>query len=357
MPDLRMPIESGVPDPMQYMHPTMAKNFGAWKYHDRPRPGVLRHVANSGDQIWTVRAGTQRQMDVHTVHKLCDIADEYADGHVRFTLRSNIEFMVTDQTKVDPLIKKLTDEGFPVGGTGPSVTMIAHTQGWLHCDIPGTDASGVVKALMDELYDEFTQENMPNRVHISTACCQINCGGQADIAINIQHTKPPKINHDLVANVCERPGVVARCPVAAIRPALVDGKPSLEVDEKKCMCCGACFPPCPPMQINDPENSKLAIWVGGNHSNARGKPTFQKLVAAGIPNNPPRWPEAAEIIKKILRVYKADARDWERMNDWVERIGWSRFFELTELPFTKYHIDNWQGTRRTSLNASTHIRF
>ena len=61
----------------------------------------------------------------------------------------------------------------------------------------------------------------------------INCGGQADISINIQHTKPPKINHDLVANIRERPSVVARCPVAAIRPAVVNGKPSLEVDERK----------------------------------------------------------------------------------------------------------------------------
>ncbi len=33
-----------------------------------------------------------------------------------------------------------------------------------------------------------------------------------------------------------------------------------------------------------------------------------------------------------------------------------RFFELTELPFTKFHIDNWRGARR-SLNASAHIRF
>ena len=39
-----------------------------------------------------------------------------------------------------------------------------------------------------------------------------------------------------------------------------------------------CFPPCPPIQINDPEHSKLIIWVGGNHSNVRNKPTFQKLV-------------------------------------------------------------------------------
>jgi sulfite reductase beta subunit len=44
------------------------------------------------------------------------------------------------------------------------------------------------------------------------------------------------------------------------------------------------------------------------------------------------------------------------MNDWIDRIGWPRFFEEVELPFTKYHIDNWRGSRK-SLNASTHIRF
>ena len=161
--------------------------------------------------------------------------------------------------------------------------MISHTQGWLHCDIPGTDASGVVKSLMDMLHHEFISEEMPNRVRITTSCCQINCGGQGDISINVQYTKPPKINHDLVSKVCERPAVVARCPVAAIRPAMVNGKPSLEVDEKKCVCCGACYPPCPPMQINGANSTKIAIWVGGKHSNARSKPTFHKLVVANLP--------------------------------------------------------------------------
>ena len=349
-------IESGAPDPMPYMHPVMKNNYGKWVYHSHPKPGVLYHRAEGGAEIWTVKAGTQRQMDHYTVRKLADLADQFADGYVRFTTRSNIEYMVTDQAKVEPLIKALNDNGFPVGGTANSVSMIAHTQGWLHCDIPGTDASGVVKALMDELYDDFVKCEMPNRVKLSTSCCEINCGGQADIAIIVQHTKPPKINHDLVANICERPSVVARCPVAAIRPALVNGKPSLEVDEKKCICCGACFPPCPPMQINDPENSKIAIWVGGKNSNARSRPTFHKLVAAGLPNNAPRWPEVGAVVKTILNVYKADGRPWERISDWIDRIGWPAFFEKTGLPFTKYHIDNWRGGRN-SLNASAHIRF
>jgi dissimilatory sulfite reductase beta subunit len=44
------------------------------------------------------------------------------------------------------------------------------------------------------------------------------------------------------------------------------------------------------------------------------------------------------------------------MADWIDRIGWPRFFEKTGLPFTKYLIDDWRGSRNT-LNASTHIRF
>ncbi|NQU60832.1 MAG: dissimilatory-type sulfite reductase subunit beta, partial [Rhodospirillales bacterium] len=177
----RTPIESGCPDPIPLMHPIMRENRGNWKWHDRPRPGVLHHVTHDGVELWTVKAGTQRQMDVYTIRRLCDIADEFAEGHVRFTTRSNLEFMVSKEEMVAPLIEQLEADGFPVGGTGNSISMISHTQGWLHCDIPGTDASGVVKSLMDLVYEEFGREEMPNRVKITTSCCQVNCGGQGDI--------------------------------------------------------------------------------------------------------------------------------------------------------------------------------
>ena len=68
--EMREPIESGCPDGWQYMHPVSRKNFGAWEYHDHPRPGVLRHVAKSGDELWTVRAGTQRILDVNTDQRI-----------------------------------------------------------------------------------------------------------------------------------------------------------------------------------------------------------------------------------------------------------------------------------------------
>ena len=47
---------------------------------------------------------------------------------------------------------------------------------------------------------------------------------------------------------------------------------------------------------------------------------------------------------------------YERMGEWIERIGWPRFFELTGIPFTRYHIDDFKYAGLTYAR-STHIRF
>ena len=86
----RTPDEVGVPDAFQYMHPAMKENYGNWDYHDRPRVGVLRHVSKSGQELFTVRAGTQRQMDVFTIRKLADICWSGMVTLGRFLPRSNI---------------------------------------------------------------------------------------------------------------------------------------------------------------------------------------------------------------------------------------------------------------------------
>ena len=63
----RPPIESGCPDGFQYMHPLMRKHYGNWDYHEDPQPGVLKHVAKNGEVLFTVKAGTQRILDVFTL--------------------------------------------------------------------------------------------------------------------------------------------------------------------------------------------------------------------------------------------------------------------------------------------------
>ena len=281
---MRRPIELGAPDPFPYMHPLLKKNYGQWAWHDHPRVGVAQHVAKSGDEVWTVRAGTQRQMDVFTIRKLCDIGDEFAEGHVRSTTRSNIEFMLSSEAKVQPLVDKLTAEGFPVGGNcqfgvddlaHPRLAALRHPG---HRRLgrgeepDGHDASRVQRI-----------NEMPSRVRITTSCCQVNCGGQGDISINVQYTKPPKINHDLVSKVCERPAVVARCPVAAIRPAMVEWQAVAGGGRDQMRMLRRLLPALPADADQRPGLTKLAVWVGGKNSNARTKPTFHKMVIAAFP--------------------------------------------------------------------------
>jgi len=50
-----------------------------------------------------------------------------------------------------------------VGGLGNAISSIVHTQGWIHCHTAATDASGIVKAVMDELIEHFTSTKLPRR--------------------------------------------------------------------------------------------------------------------------------------------------------------------------------------------------
>jgi sulfite reductase beta subunit len=134
---------------------------------------------------------------------------------------------------------------------------------------------------------------------------------------------------------------VAACPTGAIRTATVDGKQSVEVIEEQCMFCANCFTVCPAMTLNDPEMDGLSIWVGGKVSNARHEPMFSKLAIPYIPNEPPRWPQTVKAVLNIVETYAKNARKYERMGEWIERIGWPQFFDLTGIEFTKYHIDDF----------------
>jgi sulfite reductase beta subunit len=346
----------GPPHYEQFLPPVIKKNYGKWVDHDIPRPGVLVHTAESGDKIWSVRAATPRLASIETLRLFADLADKYCDGYLRWTSRNNVEFLLTDESKIDPLIEDLKKEGYPVGGIGPGITNIVHTQGWVHCHSSASDASGVVKSIMDELYPYFDgTEIPPAKIRIAFACCLNMCGAVhcSDIAVLAVHRHAPEVDHANLNKVCEIPLTIASCPTGAIRSATVDGKPSVEVVEEQCMYCGNCFSVCPAMTLNDPETDGISIWVGGKLTQARSKPMFSKLAIPYLPNNPPRWPEVTSAVKNIVEVYCANARKYERVGEWIERIGWPKFFELTGLEFTKYHIDDFAHAGET-YNRSMH---
>ncbi len=299
-----------------------------------------------------------RLLSIVTIRFFADLADKYCGGYLRFTSRNNVEFLLDDPSKIEPLKQDLREAGYPVGGTNNAISNIVHTQGWVHCHSSATDASGLVKSVMDALYDHFTEQKLPAKLRIAVACCLNMCGAVhcSDIAILGIHRKPPKIQHNVLPKVCEVPTLIASCPTGAIRPETVDGKQSVEVVEEQCMFCGNCYTVCPAMPLNDPENDGISIWVGGKVSNARTAPKFTKLAIPFLPNNPPRWPEVVDAVVNIVNVYAQHAKKFERVGEWIERIGWPRFFQLTGIEFTRYHIDDFKNAGQT-FARSTHIRF
>jgi dissimilatory sulfite reductase beta subunit len=350
----------------QYFPPMIQKNYGKWKYHEILEPGVLVHVAESGDKLFTVRAGGARLMTVENVRELCDIADKYCSGYFRFTTRNNIEFMVDSLDKLQALKKDLAGRKhvsgsykFPIGGTGAGVTNMVHTQGYVHCHTPATDASAMVKAVMDELFEYFQSMTLPAQVRVSMACCLNMCGAVhcSDIALLGYHRKPPLVDSEVLENVCEIPLVIAACPTAAISPSKTEeGKKTVKIKEERCMFCGNCYTMCMALPLTDKEGDCVTIMAGGKVSNRISPPKFSKVVVAGVPNTHPRYPEAVVVVKQIVEAYAKDAKKYERIGDWAERIGWEKFFDKCGIPFTQHLIDDYRLAYDT-YRTSTQFKF
>ncbi len=343
----------GPPHYKDYLPPVIQKNYGDWKYHEIINPGVMVHVSNSGEKIWSVRAASPRLLSTDTIREHAALAEKYCGGYLRYTTRHNVEFLVSDEKNLEPLQKELTSKKYMVGGIGPRISNIVHTQGWVHCHSAASDASGLVKALMDEFADYFTTKSTPAKVRLAVACCVNMCGAVhcSDIAVVAIHRKVPIVDDAKVKNMCEIPSTIAACPTGAISPE--PSKKSVKIKEEKCMYCGNCFTVCPPIEIHNPEFDGVAIVVGGKVGNLRSNPKFSKLAIPFIKNNPPRWPEVTKAVRQILDAYVADAKKHERVGEWIERIGWEKFFSVTGFPFTFQHIDDFTIARETFRTAAT----
>jgi sulfite reductase beta subunit len=343
----------GPPHYKEFLPPVIQKNYGDWKHHEVINPGVMVHVGNSGDKIWSVRVASPRLLSTDTIRDFAGMAEKYCGGYIRWTTRNNVELLVSDEKNLEPLQKELKSKKYMIGGIGSGISNIVHTQGWVHCHSACTDASGIVKVLMDEFADYFTTKQTPNKVRLAVACCVNMCGAVhcSDIAVVAIHRKVPTIDHTRVSNVCEIPSTIASCPTGAISPD--PAKKSVKVNPDKCMYCGNCFTVCPPMEIHDPAYDGVAIVVGGKVGSLRSNPKFSKLAVPFIKNNPPRWPEVTKAVRTIFDAYMAGARKHERVGEWIERIGWEKFFKVTALPFTFQHIDDFTIARETFRTTPT----
>ncbi|MGQ9921763.1 MAG: dissimilatory-type sulfite reductase subunit beta, partial [Desulfobacca sp.] len=66
----------GPPHYEKFLPQTIKDNYGKWKYHTIPEPGVLVHVSETGAELISVRVASPRIMSTLQCRDLCDIADK-----------------------------------------------------------------------------------------------------------------------------------------------------------------------------------------------------------------------------------------------------------------------------------------
>jgi len=80
------PMEDRITDigPRHYAEfypPVIKNNKGKWLYHEIIEPGIVVHVAESGDELYTIRVGGCRLMSVSHIREIMEIADKHCDGY------------------------------------------------------------------------------------------------------------------------------------------------------------------------------------------------------------------------------------------------------------------------------------
>ena len=346
----------GIPSLEASLPPIVKRNYGKWTSHDHIRPGVIKHDAESGEACYTVRAAMppNARVSTPTMRMLCGLADEFSEGFFRVTQRNSIEFVGVPVGRIEELIARLAGHGFPVGGTNRSLHNMTCCTGYMHCHLAATDPAAIVKAISEMLIKEYETDCLPAGLKISGSGCINNCGegSCADIGIVGVHRDLPPIKAEKLKG-CELPLVISVCPVGAIRPK---GPGMVEIDPKKCIHCPACSVACAAFApIGSANGDGVAIVVGGKSGNTGDGPALAKMVVPYLPNNPPYWPEVTETVRKIVDAWVANAHRDERVGEWINRIGWEKFFRRTGLPMSFKLVDGYDA--RSLEYARTNVRF
>jgi dissimilatory sulfite reductase (desulfoviridin) alpha/beta subunit len=65
-----MPTDIGPPDYKTMLPPVIQRNYGKWRYHEILKPGVMMHVGETGEALYTVRAGSPRLLSTDHIREI-----------------------------------------------------------------------------------------------------------------------------------------------------------------------------------------------------------------------------------------------------------------------------------------------
>ncbi len=350
-----IPMSEGPAVPYtDYIPESIKRNMGKWILHNVVEPGVVEHVSSLGEKVYSVRAipAINGRFSTENLRKVSELARKYCNGYMRFTNALNMEFITDDLKKVELLKAELSELGYPVGGWGNHIWSITSCAGYFHCALAATDAPSVAKKIGDSLFKYFSEEELPAKLTVGASGCPSSCGGSfiTDIGIIGVHTEIPIVTE--AAKNCDAQGTAFVCPVGAIQlQALPEGGHTLNIRENLCIGCGLCVGACSGIIFETPEESDgHAILVGGRSSASEVGTQFGRVVVPYIPNEPPNYDITVGIVLKIVETWKKDAKKGERIFNWINRIGWEKFYAKTGIPYFEQSMDD------LDLRAITKLR-
>jgi len=335
----------------EWLPEKVLKNYGRWvdrKFHGS---GIIEHISETGDRIFTIKVGTPPnfRLSTETLRKFIDIADSLGIGGIKITRNGNLEILTDTFEKAMKIKEEVEKMGFPVGGWGPTLWSINSCTAFLTCTTAVVDAPSITKALYDRLKPYFTGEiPLPAKLRINVSGCPSSCGGfTSDINIVGHYGDAPTYDPQRVKLCLPKsskalemghvPEVAEVCPTGAIKVfGNPDGSVGMEIIREKCIACGRCRDVCDWIDF-DSSKVGVAILLGGKASNTGRGPMPSIQVIPWVPANPPRYEEIVAVVKKIIDLWRADAKPGERVGDWLQRIGLDKFYQMMEIPVTKWN--------------------
>ncbi len=345
-------LKKKLPVPYTDWLPEVVKrNLGKWvdrKYHGY---GVIEHISETGDRIFTVKVGTPPNFRVSTdtLRKFIDVADRLGVGGIKMTRNGNLEILTDSLDKALKIKEEVERMGFPVGGWGPTLWSINSCTAYLTCTTAVLDAPSITKVLYDYLKPYFTGEiTLPAKLRINVSGCPSACGGfTTDINLVGHYGDAPTYDPDKIklclpksAKAIEAghvPEVAEVCPTRAIRVyGKPDGSVGLDIIREKCIACGRCRDVCDWIDF-DESKAGVAVLVGGKASNTGRGPMPSYQVIPWVPAIPPDYVEIVAVVKKIIDVWRTNASEGERIGDWIGRVGMKKFYQLMKIPEGKWN--------------------
>ncbi|AAL64306.1 sulfite reductase beta subunit [Pyrobaculum aerophilum str. IM2] len=335
----------------EWLPELIRRNVGKWvdrKFHGY---GIIEPISSTGDRVFTVKVGTPPnfRMSTETLRKFIDIADKLGIGGIKITRNGNLEILTDSLDKALKIKEEVEKMGFPVGGWGPTLWSINSCTAFLTCTTAVVDAPSITKVLYDHLKPYFTGEvKLPAKLRINVSGCPSSCGGfTSDINIVGHYGDAPTYDPERVklclpksAKALEMghvPEVAEVCPTGAIKVyGKPDGTVGLDVIRSKCIACGRCRDVCDWIDF-DESKAGVAILVGGKASNTGRGPMPSIQVIPWVPAIPPEYREIVAVVKIIIDVWRTNAREGERIGDWIARIGMEQFYKLLDIPVTKWN--------------------